>query len=506
MKKEAISRLLSLIILMVAGHMLFSQQAARIRLVGARDLRYDKRLGENIQRLIGDVILKHDSTWLYCDSAWLDEPNNNFDGFGHVRIKVSDTLNIYGDLLHYEGNTRIAELTGNVKLEDPQAILTTDHLWYDRNRGTAWYLTGGRIKDRENDLTSMKGQYLTHLKEARFSDSVVLTNPRYVMNSDTLHYHTETELSRFFGPTVITSDDNLIYCERGWYDTGNEKSRFWKNPFLVTGDQRLSGDTIYYDRMMDWGQATGNVFLTDTVQDVFIEGGYGEFSKRDGMAFVVDSAMAVLIEKKDSLFLHADTLLMHFDSLQQLKRMYGYYKAKFFRRDLQGMTDSLVYSYRDSTIMMYHRPVLWSEDNQMTADSAYIAMKNNQVDTMALMNNAFIASVDDPAAGSFNQIRGKIFTGYFRDNQIVRIKVLGNSETIYWVREDNGSLIGINKTASTDMLIHLKDNDIQTITYIRDPKGAVYPENELTAEDLFLKDFKWHIERRPLKKADIFVW
>ena len=485
----------------------FAQKPTKVKLVKANDLKYDKSLGENAQRLIGNVILKQDSTLLFCDSAYLYELTNSFDGFGNVHIKASDTLNIYSDLLNYDGNTKIAELHHNVRLVESRATLYTEHLWYDRQEKFAYYLTGGKIVDSTNVLTSTKGYYYTQTKDSFFKDSVVLVNERYTLNSDTLQYNTNTEISYFFGPTTITSDENYIYCENGWYDTQNDKSFFKTNAYIITQDQKLVGDSIFYDRKLDYGEAYHNVSLHDTVQDMIIYGHYGEFKKRAGYAFVTDSAVAVFIDKYDSLFLHSDTLWIHFDSEQNVEYMLAYYQTKFFRKDMQGMCDSLVYSFTDSTIFLYKNPVLWSDENQLTADSVRIALCNNQIDTMALINSCFIISMDDTIArNTFNQIKGKIMTGYFKDNDLVKIKVFGNAQSVFYIREENGDMMGINKTESSDMNIYLSDNEVYSITPIRNVEAHMYPHNELPVQDKQMKGFKWIEGQRPLKKEDIFRW
>lgn len=484
-----------------------AQRPTKVKLIKANIARYDKTLGEDIQRLIGGVILKQDSTYLYCDSAYLYEATNSFEGFGNVRIKASDTLNIYSDYLNYDGNKKMAELQRNVELIDSRATLYTDHLWYNRNTKIAYYLTGGKIVDSSNVLTSHKGYYYTNLKEAYFKDSVILDNPDYVMHTDTMLYHTETEVSYFFGPTTITSDENLIYCENGWYDTHNNKSRFSNNAYMITREQKLFGDSLYYNRELDYGKAYNNVMLQDTVQDMLVYGDYGEFKRKAGYAFVTDSAMAVMVDEEDSLFLHSDTLYIHFDSTEQIEYMQGFYKTKFYRPDMQGKADSMIYSFTDSTIYLYKDPVLWSDENQLTADSIRIAMTNNQVDSLALLGSAYIISMDDTLArNTFNQIKGKIVVGHFRNNQLAVITVNGNAETVYYIREDNGGLLGINVAYSSDMRILLEDNEVVNITYIKQPDAKTYAPLQLPEELKKLKNFRWLEADRPRKKTDIFNW
>jgi len=238
-----------------------------------------------------------------------------------------------------------------------------------------------------------------------------------------------------------------------------------------------------------------------------ISGNYGEFRRGEGYSFITDRSTAVMIEKEDSLFLHSDTLWIYFDEEENIEFLYAYKHAKFFRRDMQGKCDSLVYKFADSTIFLYHEPVLWSDENQLTADSIRIAMANDQVDSLALINSAFIISMDDTiTASTFNQVKGKTMVGYFRNNRMEKVKIFGNAESVFYVREDEGGLMGINKTTSSDMIIYLSNNEVQVITPIKNVEAHMYPEAEFPEEERKLKNFIWHEAMRPRKKEDIYTW
>ena len=488
------------------GISLLAQEKAKVKLIRADDWKHDNRIGEEIQRLIGNVILKHDSTLLYCDSAYLNDKTNSFEGFGNVHVKVSDTLNIYSDWLNYNGNSRIAELDKNVRLVDKKATLFTEHLWYNRNTKVAWYKNGGKIVDTANQLTSKRGYFYTDRNEAYFSENVELVNEKYTMISDSMMYNTTSKTSFFYAPTTIVSDSNFIYCENGWYDTENDKSFFRINSYIITKEQKLEADSLYYERATDFGIAKGNVVMTDTINNMMLQGNYGEFKKGAGYSFVTDSALAIMVDQKDSLFLHSDTLWMLFDSVQNIKSILAYHHAKFFRNDLQGMCDSLVYGFADSTIFLYKSPVMWSESNQLTADSVRIAMANNQVDSLALINSAFIISIDDSLDQTYNQVKGRTLVSYFKNNEMVKIVINGNAESIYFVRDEDKNLMGINKSVSSDMNIYLENNEISILTPIINVDAHMYPVGELSPLELKLKNFKWIEGRRPLKKEDVFIW
>jgi lipopolysaccharide export system protein LptA len=484
---------------------LFAQQPRKIQLIQADIMSYNKALGEDVQRIIGNAIFEHDGAFLYCDSAHLNNKNNSMKAYSRVHIEASDTLNLYGDSLYYSGDTKIAEVFDNVKLIDNKTTLTTDKLIYDRNTGIAYYLTGGHIVNEENTLDSKRGYYHTNSKDFFFRDDVLLTNPDYVMDCDTLQYNTQSKISWFRGPTTIKGEETNIYAENGWYNTVTDIAEFNENAWVKNGDQTLTGDSLYYERTNGFGEAFRNVVVTDTVQDIIVTGQYALYDKLQGYTLITMKPEALFIEENDTLFMHADSLWATFDSAQTTKEVFAYYHAKFYRTDLQGLCDSLIYAFSDSTLRMLGNPILWTEENQMTADTIHILTGEESVKELYLLNNAFIISQDTLGTG-YNQIKGRNMTGFFQENELHRVDVEGNAETIYYVREEDGALTGINKAFSSNMSIRFRERKIKQIAYFEKPTAVLHPEGELPPEELVLKNFTWHADRRPMKREDIFVW
>jgi lipopolysaccharide export system protein LptA len=491
-------------IFMMLSGLIYGQTAQRtvIHIERAQTQQYDARLGKDIERLIGNVILRQDSTRFYCDSAHLNQRTRNFDAFGRVHIDVNDSLDIYGNRLFYNGETRVAEMFGDVKLVDTPTVLETQYLVYNRISGMAWYPDQGKIISEENTLTSRKGYYNTRLKEFYFRDDVVLTNPEHTAYSDTMVYNTRTEIAWFYGPTIIRGEDNTIYCEYGWYDTRLDQGHLSRRASIWSQEQTLSGDSLFYDRATGFGIAKGNVVVTDTLNKMLVKGKTGRMWEDIGKSYITGMAQAITYDDKDSLYMHADTLFLYFDKEKKARSMFAYYGVKFYRADIQGKCDSLAYLMSDSTIRMYHDPVLWSKENQITSDSMHIAIVNQQIDSLILYNAAFIVSRD--TIKGFNQIKGKNMIGYFFDNELVRVEVNGNAETIYWVREEDATLIGIDVAKTSNMSIRLQNNEVQSINYKQQPNQVMFPEKELPEEQRKLKGFRWLEEKRPMNRLDIF--
>lgn len=512
--------LLAVVSLLLQGTVAFAQEEEEykvpIKLIHAEQLLFEEDVNSQVQRLIGNVRFEHKGALLFCDSAWLYESSNNLDAYGRVHIKQGDTLDLYADTLYYDGNSQMAKLRGNIRMRDESISLTTNYLDYNLSTDIGQYYENGRIilKENQNVLTSKNGYYYADTKELFFKDSVVLRHPRYTMTTDTMVYDTKTEVTYFHGPTLIVSDSNTIYCENGWYDTKNERSQFEENAYIVTKEQKLFGDSLFYDRNSGYGEVFGNISMIDTVQSVVLNGDYAIYRESEEESLITGRAVMTQIYNSDSLFLHADTLQSLPDSAGK-RQILAYHKVKFFRTDLQGKCDSLVYSEADSTFKLFDAPVLWSEENQLTGLYVEIKSFEGKIDKLTLYDEAFIISEQDTT--SYNQIKGKKMTGYFTDNGLRKILVEGNGQTMYYAVEEekldtlgnvSENKIGLNEAICSDILIFIDtaNNNIQKISFLNTPTATLYPMNQLPQKNLLLEGFKWRIEHRPLKREDIFVW
>ncbi len=426
------------------------------------------------------------------------------DAFGNVHINVNDSLDLYGDKVFYDGNTKMAEVHDNVRLVDKKAILYTDLLIYDRKTDIGKYYVWGRIEDSVNVLTSKKGYYYNQIETIYFKDSVVVVNPDYVMKSDTLKYNTNTEVVYFLSPTTIVGDSSFLYAERGENHTKTNESRLAQNTFIQNKSNTIESDSLFYSKELGLAKAFYNVVMTDTANDVLVTGQYAVYNKTDLFAYVIDSAQAIFIDEQDSVFMHADTLMLRLDSLESPEYMLAYRAMKFYGKDMQGMADSLVYSFSDSAMRLFYKPILWFEDNQISSERIDLISKNGSLDSAAFQSNVFLVSQDTVDPQYFNQVSGKNMYAWFKDDDMRKIFIKDKSETIYFLWEDDGTPIGMNKMKSTDMLIFLKDQQLETMTYIKEPTATLTPTPLVNPLDTKLRNFIWRMEWRPQKREDIF--
>jgi len=590
----------------------------RIEIVNSDLYTYDARIIANADRLIGNVLLSHNNVLLYCDSAYSYKDSNMVDAFGHVHIIQGDTLNLYGDRIKYEGDSKIARVRGNVKLVNKSIILTTDELIFDLKENIGNYNTWGTIIDTANVLVSKIGRYYSNEDLFFFKDSVKVTNKDFVLTADTLKYNSKTERVFIVGPTHIvgTSKKGTLYSEQGWYDTRTNIAELYKASKIIGKEQSLQGDTIYYSRNSGIGRARSRVLLSDTTNHIAITGRNGSYNEKTKIAFVTDSAVFMQFSRKDTLFLHADTLksipdltprgsikktvkqtvsviktaaeiAMTPDSLKGLgdavkgiqpvakvdslssqdtirraaipdirrtffsrdsmttvkdtgnvagkiaasirtinpfsndslgniadtlktreskdekddKLFMAYHKVRFYKKDLQGICDSLAYQMKDSVMRLYTDPVLWSEVHQLSAEKIEYRPHHPGPDIARLDNNGFIISREDSI--KYNQISGKVLIGFIYNNKLKRIEVNGNAVTLYYLKNKD-RFSGMNKLESSKINVYLVESKIDSIAFFPKPEGKTIPLKDLTPEDATLKGFEWREDEKPKSRFDIY--
>ena len=468
-------------------------------------LEYDEDLRDGAEQYTGHVVFRHGNTVGYCDTALHFRDRNQLHAFGHrVSIIVNDSVTLFGDFLIYDGNARTVSISRNVILRDKEAALYTDSLIYDMDGDLGYYLTGGRMVSDSNTLTSRVGYYNTKTNMADLFDSVHLVNETYIGDSRSASYNTHTEIVYFTSRTHLFSTENQFFTDKGWYDTKGKQLLLDGNAELHNEAQSLFGDSLFYDDNINFGQGWNNVCLMDTVKDYIVKGNYMEYQDKS-YAMVTDSMLLILIDGGDSLYLHSDTLRVLFDTAQSPQHFFAYNKVKFYRYDMQGACDSLVYHVEDSAITMYFNPVVWSEANQLTADTIRFKILDSVNMSMELCRSAFIASSVYDDETEFNQIKGLNIVGNIQDKKLTRVDVIGNAESLYYIQEEDSSLVGINSAATSEMRIFFEDNEIQSITFFNEPDGKLYPDAELDAKDRQLKDFRWLSLYRPATRHEVFT-
>jgi lipopolysaccharide export system protein LptA len=482
----------------------FAQAPKKIIIENADYSDVDQVTAPDALLLTGNVKINHDGVVLTCNKAYFFQKENYLKAFGNVQLVQGDTLFLNSKYAEYNGNVKKAFATGNAVMTSPDATLQTDTINFDRNVQQVFYNTKGTIVNKDNTLVSKSGRYYVAEKKFQFLTEVTLTNPKYVVKSNHLDYYSNSGHTYLLGPSTITSKANYIYTEKGFYDTKKNLAHFLRKSYIKYDDRLIEGDSLYYNRNIEFASATRNVKITDSINRGIVKGHYAEVYKLKDSMFVTKRAVAINFVENDSVYIHGKKLMVTGKEGERILRAYN--NVRFFKVDMSGKCDSIHSNSKTALTKLIGNPILWNGDNQITGDVMHLIGDNTtkKLDSLKVLNNTFLVSRDTLGTG-FNQVKGLNLFGKFRDGKLHDVDVIKNTEVIYYMRNDANELIGINKNVSSKINLILENNAVETITFYNKVDGDIYPEADLPENARKLRGLVWRGDERIKSKDDIFT-
>lgn len=521
-----------------------------VEILNARIFRVKKSAGSDLQILSGNVQLRQDKTLFNCDSCVINNTTKIFEAFGNVHI-IDDTTNVYANYLRYLIEPRKAYLKGAVRLNDGQSELTTNDLDYDVAGKIGVYTNNGKVVNKTSVLTSKEGIYYADLHDIYFKRNVELTDPAYYLKTDSLLYNSQSQTARFIADTYLRdSSGRTVRTTEGTYNIRSGSSVFTQRTTIIDGATRIVGNEIASDDSTGLVQILGNGVLIDSAQGISILANE-IFADRKKAAYLATRKPLMIIKQgTDSIYVTADTLFSarltdrfvadttksdslrsaETDSLSQpddslptvaLKPVdwmkvakpldptdstNRYFEAfrhvRIFSDSLQAVSDSLFYSFRDSTFQLFRDPLVWSNGSQMRGDTIYLYTKNKKAERVRLFENGFLINQLD--SGLFNQVKARRIDGYFKEGAIDSVRARGAAESIYFIQDEDSAYAGINQSASDIMDVYFKEGGLKKVVFRSSVKGTLWPASEARSNKFLLKDFEWLEARRPKTKYELY--
>lgn len=519
-------------------------------------------------KLIGNVQLAQGTSQMFCDSAYLDQAKNNLQAFGNVRIIQTGGTQVQSDYLRYVGNKKMAYLNGNVQLTDGRSTLNSQDLTYDMGAKIAHYDNGGTLQTEATTVSSNIGTYNVNTKDAQFTKEVLITDPQYNVTSDDLGWNTGTKVVRFLGPSVVTNDKSTLHTSAGTYDTQHEIAHFTSRSSIMNNDQYVEADKLDYNRNTGYGYAKGHVVAIDTTNHTTLWSGFAAYNEKRGTLMATIKPVLRQENGQDSLFIGADTfysapeyqllirktekttkgktrskttdssvagddvrgksksrrdkrshqtndststnqpVTVNTAGIQDTTSRYytGYRHVRIFSDSLQGLCDSISYSFKDSVMKMIKDPVAWTRRSQLTGDTIVLYTDSaKQVKRLWIPTNALIVSRSGPdKAQLYDQVQGKTLTGYFKNKTITHMVVWPSAESIYYATDERGAYLGVNQSASERMTVFFRDEKIKKILFEQEVKQTITPLDKADLPSMKLSHFQWLEEKKPKSRTELF--
>lgn len=491
---------------------LYGQKGILELLPGTYKLSFDEKTGAH-KLSGGGVNFNYQGNTLYCDSALFFEKKNQVKAYGKVHLNKNDTLNLFCDSLWYNGNTKKALLWGNVRVRDREYKLATDSLEYDARTGRGIYRHGGKIESilQNEVLTSKIGHFYPDSKNFFFGGDVKYRSDSLQMDTDTLRYQYLKKMVFFYGPTHIRTKDAVFFCEKGWYNTQNEEGVLEKNAKIIKDSKIIQGDSLYTHLSSGISVGKGNVSYSDSTSKISLKGEYAYMNEKQRFNYVTRKALGIYRLKEDTLYIHADTLFSFQDSLNELSVLRANYDVQLYSKDFQGKCDSLVFDKKKDVAELYRAPIGWSRNAELKGNFMKVHLRDSIIDRVEIIDKA-TAVMEIDSGNYYNQIGGKNMMAFFKDNELVRVEVTQNAQTIYFPQDTlyHDTVVEIKRSGmarlyASNLKVYLDSGEVTGIVYLGMPDGVLYPMQQINKEEQFVKGFSWNPVLRPRSVEDLFV-
>lgn len=499
-----------------------SSQQEKVKLIHADEFGVVKGKYDDNPFFYGHVEFSHQGSVLTAEEVIFYKDQNFVKAIGNVKLQNADGSIITSGEMEYDGNTQKGIARKNVVLTDPGQTIQTETLYYDRVSNKAYFNTGGTIAKDGNVMYTNSATYDLNSRLIDFVGNVKIDNPEYTVEGVNISQNQNTNTATFNGPTTITNKKNpanLIYTEKGTYNMNSKEVYLKKNSRIHYNGKILTGDDMYFNQVTGYGTAKGNVLLRDPKESRFIKGGYAEIFEKKDSAMITEHPYAVKILDKDSMYFSADRILAYqkLDPENPIKKksfLRAFRKARMYKSNIQVRADSLRFNETDGIMHLIGHPIAWSGEKQVTGDKieAYFDTENEFIDSLRVIGNAFAISKADSLnlKDEFNQVKGKLMTVYYEQNDVKLAKVIGNAQAITYADDQNEKTkeverIGVSLSTCGIIEAEFEYRKVQIISCNIGANTDIYPMSLISREQRFFPDFNWNTKDRLRKWQDIFV-
>ncbi|MDR2125685.1 MAG: hypothetical protein LBP63_02485 [Prevotellaceae bacterium] len=457
---------------------------------------------------------------------------------GGTLVRRRDTIESINGI--FEGNTGMFTFINDVAMKNDSLVLACDTMLYDTHSDITTFKGNTKTWNGNNIMLSNFGIYKPNENEMSFSSNVYMQSETQEVWADSIWLDNSTKNAELFRNIQMldTVQQIIIFGDKAQIADNYQTVFVTKNPAALyytipTESNRLSDTTcLIADTISTFMDNIKIVVDTIMQKDTTLQNGI-KSDLLNNIASANDSAVNVNTETaehdnigKNKIHLDikknkpidndiANIAKTEQDSLVQIlvtrdtavRNTFAYHNVKIYKSDFQALCDSLVYHSVDSTTYMYHLPILWNDSTQITSGVATIYSKNRQIDYADFASPAMIIMREDSV--NFSQLKGKSMKAFFKNNQMDRINVSGNGQSVYYIREKPEqpiSAVEISECANIviDMMQINGKSKINKVTYLMKPSSNTYPVSKMPEDSKQLKGFVLHDDIRPKSKKELF--
>lgn len=424
--------------------------------------------------------------------------NTTYAYFGKKNLYTSGSRSLKGDSLYYDGKAGYGKAVRNIVFQD-----TTDHMmlrgqlgYYYKNDQRTVVTKNAYLGMGTNDsvlVNNIKQPDSLWLGADTLETQMVLQKSLRLLDGPVIKKDNELGEENREGKASLVRQQETSEAEKYAGRTGKESAVLKKPEEEATPKEELKSKDE--TKSKEEAKPKEKEAATDSLKKIPPQ------PKDTAIAKTVKQLLPPvnLGKKKPNV---KDSLPVNPLDTMRTRAIKAFHNVRVYKSNMQAKADSLFYTAADSTLRWYKNPIIWSQSSQQTGDTIYVQLRNKKINSIQILQNAFAVNVE-PDTAKFNQVKGKLITGFFKDGKLNSMYVDGNAESVYFTKTDDGKKYDkMNQTISSRIKVIFRNSEIQDVVPIKDVEGATTPVEDLK-EDVILTGFIWKPELRPRSKKDI---
>ena len=180
----------------------------------------------------------------------------------------------------------------------------------------------------------------------------------------------------------------------------------------------------------------------------------------------------------------------------------AFHNVRIYSDSMQAVSDSLFYSFKDSTFRLFKDPVVWGKENQITGDTILLHTQNKKPHWMEAFKNGFM--VNHIGGQAFNQISATRIDAFFIDGGLDSVRAKGTAKCIYYLQDDDSAFTGVNQSSCDIIDSYFQNKELYKVAFRSQVEGTIYPISQKSPSEMKLEGFMWKEAMRPKTKYELF--
>jgi len=435
---------------------------------------------------------------------WVDKGEALF----RKKVVVEDsTFILKADSLEFNTNTNVATFISPTYVYKDGKEIYCEAGYYNMNTGNAVFL--GNPSYVEDD----KKAHATEIRYDKTKNEIALYgNANYssideTATADSIIFNEKTEDVTLLGDGVYTGPDKRVEGDLIVFNTKTESVQVEGEGFLSEPPMIIQGQDIRYDSLSGYAYVKGDVTWKDTSKNNTIFGDYLIYNRNQESVQVerANGIRPLLLQvlDGDTLYLSADTLF--YNSIKtdstEYKEFTAFPDVRMYKENLSALSDHLYFDDIDSIFVLTGMPIMWADTSQFSGDTIHINLKNEKVSSLEILQNSFIVNAEK--GDYYNQISGTEVLAEFKEDYVDNMYVTGNSRSIYYLKDEEGAFIGLNKTDCSRMRFYFQQDSLTDVRFYTEPTSVLTPIKKATNAELYLDGFAWSLDIKPNSVEDL---